>query len=162
MERQYACGGGMQAMDVLTPLAHGCAMLAAGPERSSVTGVMLRLACNLASPDVHVIYAASCAPAELQSRVGVLRAAGALPHATVIATDACAPPAQQYAALCAAMAVGEAVRDGGGHAVVVGDSGECMVDVWKAAVCMAHGSALDAADGASTPRRLSGPSSVLL
>eukprot|EP00892_Ulva_mutabilis_P004027 jgi/Ulvmu1/1997/UM012_0159.1 len=137
---------GVLAIDVMTPLAHGCAMLATGPERQAVTDILLRVACNLASPTVHVIYAASCSSEALRARVDLLRAEGALPNATVIATGDDAPRAQQYAALCAAMAVGEAVRDDGGHAVVVGDSADCMVQLWKAAVCMAHGSNKGEAD----------------
>lgn len=140
---------------MLTPLAHGCAMLATGPARPAVTDLVLRLACNLAAPDVHVIYAASCDGAALRGRVDALRAAGALPHTTVIAADPGAPRAQQYAALCAAMSVGEAVRDDGGHAVVLGDSAECMVALWETAARMARGgAAADASDGAPHATRV--------
>lgn len=136
-------------MDVLTPIARGCAMLATGPERAAVSDLVLRLAANLAAPDVHVIYTACCAPAELEARIGTLRAAGGLPHVTVVAAEPGAPRAQQYAALCAAMAVGEAVRDSGGHAVVLGDSAECMVALWETAARMARGgAAADEAGGA--------------
>jgi F-type H+-transporting ATPase subunit alpha len=152
----------VQALDVLTPLAHGCALLAAGSDPAATTDLLLRIACNLSSPlvattespescspqskdsasgpQVRVVYvAAGCTQDEINQRVDRLRTSGALANCTIVAAPDSVPLAQQYAALCAGVAIGERVRDAGGKAVVLLDTAECIVGVWKTAVRLALG-----------------------
>lgn len=152
----------MQALDVLTPLAHGCALLAAGTAPADTTDLLLRIASHLSTTPPHnaesveqstpankssassgqmrVVYvAAGCSHDHIDQRVERLRSTGALEHCTVVAAPDTVPAAQQYAALCTGVAIGERVRDEGGQAVVLLDSAECMVEVWKAAISLALG-----------------------
>ena len=56
-----------------------------------------------------------------------LRHGGAMGHTTVVAAPAGAPLGERFAALSAAAALGERIRDAGGHALVVLDDISCMV-----------------------------------
>lgn len=66
----------------------------------------------------------------------------------MVAAPDTAPVAQRYAALCAGVAIGEHVRDTGGKAIVLLDSAECMVAVWKTAIALALGGAAQQDNGA--------------
>jgi F-type H+-transporting ATPase subunit alpha len=162
----------MQALDVLTPLAHGCALLAAGSDPVATTVLLLRIASHLHSTpeatqeptgfsavqheeksecatQLRVVYvAAGCTQDEIDHRVELLRTSGALAHTTVVAAPDTAPLAQQFAALCAGVSIGEHVRDAGGKAVVLLDTAECMVGVWKAAIRLSLGDSPQKDDGA--------------
>ena len=116
---------------MLTPLARGCSMLVAGPQAAEQSAFMLDILANQATAGVHVVYAAAGAAQEtVSASVDRLRASGALARGTVVAAGPDAPLGEQYAALCAAVALGEAIRDRGGHAVVALDSMECAVQLW--------------------------------
>lgn len=163
----------MQAVDVLTPLAHGCALLAAGTDPVATTDLLLRITSHLSNPttspeitqstepttatatnseQLRVVYvAAGCTQDDIDQRVERLRASGALEYCTVVAAPDTVPVAQQYAALCAGVAIGERVRDKGGKAVVLLDSAECMVEVWKAAISLALGGTPQQDAGAPLP-----------
>jgi hypothetical protein len=157
---------------VLTPLAHGCALLAAGSDPVTTSVLLLRIASHLNSTPVatqesievssaqndkknecatqlRVVYvAAGCTQDEIDQRVELLRTSGALAHTTVVAAPNTAPLAQQFAALCAGVSIGEHVRDAGGKAVVLLDTAECMVGVWKAAIRLSLGDNPQTDDGA--------------
>ena len=166
----HSLSGVLQAVDVLTPLAHGCALLTAGSDPVATTDLLLRITSHLsgypvATANAHstdtcptetastaggssgnsagqlrVVYVATgCSQEEIDQRVDRLRQSGALAHCTVVAAPSTVTAAQQYAALCAGVAIGERARDEGGKAVVLLDSAECMVEVWKAAVSLALG-----------------------
>lgn len=121
----------LQAIDTITPLARGCSMLLAGPQRDPQSATLLRTLCHQAGTPVHVVYGTVGAATEaLQARVEELREAGVMPQSTVVAADAGAPLGEQYAALCAAISIGEGIRDAGGHALVALDSMECVVRLW--------------------------------
>ena len=64
---------------------------------------------------------------ETEAVVRTLRQGGAMGHTTVVAAPAGAPLGERFAALSAAAALGERVRDAGGHALVVLDDISCMV-----------------------------------
>lgn len=133
----------VQAIDTLTALARGCSVLLAGPEHQRQSDLMVSLLANQASlPDrVHTVYACTTATAdELNDRVDRLKQSGALTRGTVVSASADASLGERYAAVCSAVALGEAVRDRGGHALVAIDSLECVVRLWQ-----------DITDGASAP-----------
>lgn len=124
----------LQMVDTLTALARGCSVLLAGPEPQQQSDLMVGLLANQASlPDrVHTVYACTTAGAEaLAARVAQLQRSGALARGTVVSAAPDASLGEQYAAVCAAVALGEAVRDRGGHALVVVDSLECAVRLWQ-------------------------------
>ena len=56
-----------------------------------------------------------------------LRQGGAMGHTTVVAAPAGATLGERFAALSTAAALGERIRDAGGHALVVLDDISCMV-----------------------------------
>ena len=77
----HATHAHMQAVDVLTPLAHGCALLAAGADPSATTDLLMRVTAHLSHPSdsssdsnnpehLRVVYvAAGCSQEELDRRV---------------------------------------------------------------------------------------------
>jgi F0F1-type ATP synthase alpha subunit len=57
----------------------------------------------------------------------VLEAAGALPNTVIVACDPDASLGRKLATLCAAAAVGERIRDEGGHSLVLLDDGAPLI-----------------------------------
>ena len=68
-----------------------------------------------------------CSEEELRRLTQELGACGAMAYTTVVGAHGGRPLGERYAAVCAAMAMGERVRDGGAHALVVLDDISCMV-----------------------------------
>ena len=67
---------------------------------------------------------------EVDDIVAELGQAGAMHHTTVISAPQGRGLGERYAALCTALAVGEKVRDQGGHSFVVLDDISCMVSLF--------------------------------
>ncbi len=64
---------------------------------------------------------------EMEATMATLWGGGAMAHTAVVAAAAGAPLGERFAALSAAVALGERTRDAGGHALVVLDDISCMV-----------------------------------
>jgi hypothetical protein len=123
-----------QEVDVIAPLARGQAMLLAGPQRSQQSRAMLAMLGNQAGSEVRVIYASTGqSPEVLDGFVQQLLDAGVMPQCTVVAAPADASLGAQYAALCAALTLGEDIRNRGQHAFVALDSMESAVRLWDCA-----------------------------
>jgi F0F1-type ATP synthase alpha subunit len=119
-------------VDSITPLARGCSLLVAGPEADQQSDLLLEMLANQAGSGVRAVYASTGASeGSLAARVERLQARGVMPDATVVAAPPGAPLGEQFAALCAALSIGEAVRDQGAHALVALDSLECAVQLWE-------------------------------
>ncbi|GFR41699.1 hypothetical protein Agub_g2446, partial [Astrephomene gubernaculifera] len=68
---------------------------------------------------------------EVQSIISQLRSSGALPSTAVVAAPEGSPLGHQLAATCCACAIGERIRDEGGHALVVVDDLRPLSDTWE-------------------------------
>ena len=68
-----------------------------------------------------------CSEEELRRLTQELGAHGAMAYTTVVGAHRGRPLGERYAAVCAAMAMGERIREGGAHALVVLDDISCMV-----------------------------------
>ncbi len=68
-----------------------------------------------------------CSEEELRRLTQEMGACGAMAYTTVVGAHGGRPLGERYAAVCAAMAMGERIRDGGAHALVVLDDISCMV-----------------------------------
>ena len=68
-----------------------------------------------------------CSVPDTEAAIRTLRHGGAMGHTTVVAAPAGAPLGERFAALSAAAALGERIRDAGGNALVVLDDISCMV-----------------------------------
>jgi F0F1-type ATP synthase alpha subunit len=124
----------MQEVDVIAPLARGQAMLLAGPQNQQQSRTMLAMVANQAGSEVQVIYASTGqSPETLEEYVQQLHASGVMPQCTVVAAPAHSSLGAQFAALGAALALGEDVRNRGHHAFVVLDSMDCAVRLWDSA-----------------------------
>ena len=83
------------------------------------------------TPPPHPSHSAAlpcwCSEEELRRLTQELGARGAMAYTTVVGAHRRRPLGERYAAVCAAMAMGERIRDGGAHALVVLDDISCMV-----------------------------------
>ncbi|KAK9824846.1 hypothetical protein WJX81_006563 [Elliptochloris bilobata] len=123
---------GVKAVDALTPLGRGQALLVTGARGSGKSALVLDAVLAQARSNVQCIYAAvGQSTPETEAAVATLRRGGAMAHTTVVAASAGAPLGERFAALSAAAALGERVRDVGGHALVVLDDISCMVEMWE-------------------------------
>lgn len=121
----------VQGVDVVAPLARGCSMLLVGPRPEQQSAVMHAMLAHQAASGVHAVYAAAGRPdAAVQAAADRMRTAGAMSQCTIVAASADASLGAQYATLCAAVAIGEDIRDRGGHALVALDSMDCAVRLW--------------------------------
>lgn len=83
--------------------------------RLTSTGIECPLGCR------------TCSAEEIEAAATLLRRADALAYTTVVAAPRGASLGARYAAISSAVALGERVRDRGGHALVVIDDLACMV-----------------------------------
>ena len=82
---------------------------------------------NRPTPWPSVALPCSCSEEKLRGLTQELGACGAMAYTTVVGAHRGRPLGERYAAVCAAMAMGEHIRDGGAHALVVLDDISCMV-----------------------------------
>ncbi|KAK9865780.1 hypothetical protein WJX84_004451 [Apatococcus fuscideae] len=123
---------GIKAVDALTPLGRGQALMVNGPRRSGKTS--LGLDCILAQrlQGVRCVYAAiNKSQEEVEACVEVLRTGGALPYTTVVVAQQGCSLGERYAAACYACSIGEYARDSGRPALVVHDDLSCMPEMWN-------------------------------
>ncbi|KAJ9515099.1 hypothetical protein QJQ45_028891, partial [Haematococcus lacustris] len=123
---------GVKAVDLLTPLGRGACLLVVGPAGSGQQQLVEDCLLGQRGTGVRCVYASTQRPLhELSALRGRLAAAGALEHCCLMAAAPQAPLGEKYAALCAALAVGERVRDRGGHCLVVLDDLQPLALLWS-------------------------------
>ncbi len=136
---------GVRALDVLTPLGRGQALQLSGPPGGGKTALALDAIIGQRGAGVRCVYAALGGErASVAAAVAALRAGGAMAYTTVVAAPGDRPLGEQFAALLAALAIGEAERDAGGAALVVLDDVGVAARVWEritAAVARVGGAA---------------------
>ncbi len=109
-----------QALDILTPLGRGQALQVSGPSGSGKSSLLLDVVRGQRGSGVRCIYAAVGASREsLAAIAGALEGAGCMGYTTVVAAPEGRSLGEQYAAVCAACCMGEAVRNQGELGVCV-------------------------------------------
>ena len=68
-----------------------------------------------------------CSSEEVSQTFTLLESKGATAYTSIVAASPQQSLGERYAALCSACSRGEAVRDAGGHALVVLDDIRCLV-----------------------------------
>lgn len=123
---------GVKAVDLLTPLGRGACLLVVGPAGSGQQQLVEDCLLGQRGTGVRCVYASTQRPLpELSALRGRLASGGALEHCCIMAAAPQAPLGEKYAALCAALAVGERVRDRGGHCLVVLDDLQPLALLWS-------------------------------
>ena len=129
---------GSVAIDALTPIGRGQSMMVFGEAVTGKSTIGWDACLAQAASDVHCILALSSGgAARALSLLEQLRRRGDDELAarwTIVTTPGeDGSDAERLLVLAAAAAVGEAVRDGGSHALVVADELNGMCDVWDVA-----------------------------
>lgn len=148
---------GTAAVDVLTPIGRGQTMLIIGPDGTGKSSVALDAIVAQATSAVHCILALSspgaqdaaelaawlCSRAEaFAARNGTTGGAASpepLSGRLTIVVPRSETAAERTLVAAAACALGERVRDRGGHALVVVDSWQGPCEVWEEASALAAG-----------------------
>ena len=113
---------GLKAVDAVIPIGRGQRELIIGDRQIGKTALAIDTIINQKGQDVFCIYVAIGQKASAVWRTrAVLEEHGALDFTCIVAATAAEPPALQYIAPYAGCAIGEAVRDIGGHALVIYD-----------------------------------------
>lgn len=147
---------GTAAVDVLTPIGRGQTMLVIGPDGTGKSSLALDCIVAQATSSVRCVLALSSpgaqAAAELANwlcsradafaeRNGAGVTASPLGGRLTLVVPRSETAAERTLVAAAACALGERVRDGGGHALVVVDSWQGPCDVWDEAAALAAGTA---------------------
>lgn len=113
---------GLKAIDSLTPIGRGQRELIIGDRQIGKTAIAIDTIINQRDSGVKCIYVAIGQKLSTVRRVAAtLEQAGALSYTCIVAATASDPASLQYIAPYAGCAIGEHVRDAGGHALVVYD-----------------------------------------
>jgi F-type H+-transporting ATPase subunit alpha len=113
---------GLKAIDAMIPIGRGQRELIIGDRQTGKTAIAIDTIINQRGTDVYCIYVAIGQKMSSIRRVAaVLEEHGALEYTCIVAAAASDPAAVQYIAPYAGCAIGEEVRDKGGHALVVYD-----------------------------------------
>ncbi len=113
---------GVKAIDAAIPIGRGQRELIIGDRQTGKTQIAIDTIVNQRETDVRCIYVAIGQKlSTLRRLVATLEDAGAMDYTCVVAANASDPAALQYIAPYAGCAIGEWVRDRGGHALVVYD-----------------------------------------
>jgi F-type H+-transporting ATPase subunit alpha len=135
---------GTLAIDALTPIGRGQSMMIFGEDGTGKSTIGWDAVLAQAQSDVHCVIALSSGGVERARRaLERLRELGhsdLLSRTTVVASPRPDPSsAECMLMLASAAAVGEAVRDAGGHALVVADDLRALGELWEAAgTAVAH------------------------
>jgi hypothetical protein len=128
---------GTLAIDALTPMGCGQSAIIFGDGGTGKSTIGWDACLAQATSDVHCVLALSDGGVERgRDALEELRRRGddALrARTTVVTAGGSASAAERLLTLAAATAVAEAVRDGGGHALVVADDLNGLCDLWDAA-----------------------------
>jgi len=118
---------GLKAVDAMIPIGRGQRELIIGDRQTGKTAIAIDTIINQkagyeAGDPVYCIYVAiGQKGSTVASLVQTLREKGAMPYTCVVAATAADSAALQYFAPFAGAAIGEFIRDTGGHALVVYD-----------------------------------------
>ena len=118
---------GLKAVDAMIPIGRGQRELIIGDRQTGKTAIAIDTIVNQkanyeAGKPVYCIYVAiGQKGSTVASLVQTLREKGAMPYTCVVAATAADSAALQYFAPFAGAAIGEFIRDTGGHALVVYD-----------------------------------------
>ena len=118
---------GLKAVDAMIPIGRGQRELIIGDRQTGKTAIAIDTIINQkanyeAGNPVYCIYVAiGQKGSTVASLVQTLREKGAMPYTCVVAATAADSAALQYFAPFAGAAIGEYIRDTGGHALVVYD-----------------------------------------
>jgi F-type H+-transporting ATPase subunit alpha len=123
---------GVKALDILTPLGRGQALQVSGPKGSGKTQLCLDAILGQQGAGVCCFYAAvGCTGDQLSRTVAQLEEHKAMGYTTVVAAPSDRSLGEQYAAMLTACSMAEAVRDAGGHALVVLNDVSVAVRMWE-------------------------------
>ncbi len=113
---------GLKAVDSMIPIGRGQRELLIGDRQIGKTAIAIDTIINQKGKGVYCIYVAiGQKTAEVARLKAVLEEHGAMEYTCIVAATAADPSALQYIAPYAGCAIGEEIRDGGGHALVVYD-----------------------------------------
>ncbi|MFQ6132276.1 MAG: F0F1 ATP synthase subunit alpha [Armatimonadota bacterium] len=113
---------GLKAIDSMTPIGRGQRELIIGDRQTGKTALAIDAIINQRDKGVDCIYVAIGQKlSSVAQVVSVLERYGAMEHTTVVAAAASDPAAMKYIAPYAGCAMGEEIRDNGGHALIVYD-----------------------------------------
>jgi len=113
---------GIKAIDAAIPIGRGQRELIIGDRQTGKTQIAIDAIVNQRGGDVKCIYVAiGQKMADVRRLQSTLQQHGALEYTCIVVATASDPAALQYIAPYAGCAIGEAVRDAGGHALVVYD-----------------------------------------
>lgn len=123
---------GVKALDILTPLGRGQALQVSGPKGSGKTQLCLDAILGQQGTGVRCVYAAvGCTGDQLSRTVAQLEEHKAMEYTTVVAAPSDRSLGEQYAAMLTACSIAEAIRDAGGHALVVLNDVGVAVRMWE-------------------------------
>jgi F-type H+-transporting ATPase subunit alpha len=113
---------GLKAIDSMTPIGRGQRELIIGDRQTGKTAIGVDTIINQRDTRVICIYVAIGQKQSSIARVAdVLRRHGAMDYTVIVAAAASDPAALQYIAPYAGCAIGEEIRDAGGHALIIYD-----------------------------------------
>jgi len=113
---------GLKALDSMIPIGRGQRELIIGDRQTGKTAIAIDTIINQRGTDVFCIYVAIGQKMSSVRRIAaVLERHGAMDYTCIVAATASDTAAMQYIAPYAGCAIGEEVRDAGGHALVVYD-----------------------------------------
>lgn len=113
---------GLKAVDSMIPIGRGQRELIIGDRQIGKSAAAVDTIINQRGQGVFCVYVAIGQKASTVARLrAILEENGALEYTCMVVATASDAPALQYIAPYAGCAIGEQVRDGGGHALVVYD-----------------------------------------
>jgi F-type H+-transporting ATPase subunit alpha len=113
---------GLKCIDSMTPIGRGQRELIIGDRQTGKTAIAIDTIINQRDTDVYCIYVAIGQKMSSVRRIAAtLEEFGAMEYTCIVAASASDPAALQYIAPYAGCAIGEELRDNGGHALVVYD-----------------------------------------
>lgn len=113
---------GLKAIDSMIPIGRGQRELIIGDRQTGKTAIALDTIINQKGKDVVCIYVSIGQKASsVVGAVEILRKHGAMDYTVVVVANADEPASLQYIAPYAGCAIGEYIRDNGGHALCIYD-----------------------------------------
>ncbi|MEW5767880.1 MAG: F0F1 ATP synthase subunit alpha [bacterium] len=113
---------GLKAIDSMIPIGRGQRELIIGDRQTGKTAIAVDTIINQKGGDVHCIYVAiGQKQSSVAQIVSTLEEKGCMDYVTIVSATASASSPLQYIAPYAGCAMGEEVRDKGGHALLIYD-----------------------------------------
>lgn len=115
---------GIAAIDTMVPIGRGQRELIIGDRQTGKTAIAVDTMINQArqgSDIINIYVAIAQKSSKVAALVDRLKREGVMKQSVIVATSPADPAALVYLAPYAATAIGEAIRDGGGHALIIYD-----------------------------------------